>query len=293
MNGRTLRMALPLLAAGMLALSACAAQSGAGNPPAVGPIAFVGGTGMVLVALGYAFYAGAQRLGWRYFWLGALAWAVAVVFKFVFAILLNPLLYRALVTPGQPGIGDVVMYLYIGALTGIFEVGLVWLFVRFSRLKGAGWRQALAFGVGFGAVEAFLLGLVSLGNMAVAATNPALVPPEAVAQLARANDIRLSLAPVSERFFTVWVHILSCALIFYAVAARKPSAFWLAFAYKTLVDSVAAYGQLTGLDTLGKIWAIEALVAVWGVLGWLGTRWVAARFPSGAAETPPAVAAGE
>ena len=80
--------------------------------------------------------------------------------------------------------------------------------------------------------------------------------------------------------------------IFYAVAVRKPSAFWLAFVYKTLVDSVAAYGQLTGLDTLGKIWAIEALVAVWGVLGWLGTRWVAARFPSGAAETPPAVAAG-
>lgn len=293
MNGRTSRLALPVLTVGMLALSACAVQSGASSPPVIGPIAFVGGAGMVLVALGYALYAGLRRLGWRYFWLGALAWVGAVALKMVAAILLNAPLYRALVTPGQPGIGDVVMYLYIGSLTGIFEVGLVWLLVRLTRLKGASWKQALAFGIGFGAVEAFLLGLSSLGNMVAAAVNPGIIPPEALEQLARANDIRLSLAPIVERFFTVLVHIFANVLIFYAVAARKPAAFWVAFLYKTLIDSAAAYGQLTGLDTLGKIWAIEALVVLWGVLGWLGTRRVAARYPAGAAETPPAVSLGE
>lgn len=292
MNGKTLRLTLVVLFAGIL-LSACAAQSGAGNPPAIGPIAFVGGAGMVLVALGYAVYAGMRRLGWGYFWLGALAWVGAVALKMVAAILLNAPLYRALVTPGKPGIGDVVMYLYIGSLTGIFEVGLVWLLVRLTRLKGAGWKQALAFGIGFGALEAFLLGLSSLGNMAAAVISPGMIPSEALAQLARANDIRLSLAPIVERFFTVLVHIFANVLIFYAVAARRPAAFWLAFVYKTLIDSAAAYGQLTGLDTLGKIWAIEALVVLWGVLGWLGTRWVAKRYPSGAVEAPQAVSLGE
>jgi len=229
MKMKTWLLALILLGMGALVLGACAAGKEAGTPPAIGPVAFVGGTGMVLVALGYAVYTGVRRLGWRFFWLGALAWVVAVAFKFAFAILLNPLLYRALVTPGQPGVGDYVMYLYIGSLTGIFEVGLVWLMVRYTRLKGASWRQALAFGIGFGAVEAFLLGLVSLGNMAVAAANPALIPPEALAALARANDIRLSSAPIVERFLTVLGHILAGALIFDAVAARKPLAFWLAF----------------------------------------------------------------
>lgn len=292
MNAKTLRLTLVLLFVGIL-LSACAAQGGAGSPPVIGPIAFVGGAGMVLVALGYTLYAGRRRLGWDYFRWGALAWVGAVALKFVAAILLNAPLYRALVKPGEPGVGDVVMYLYIGSLTGIFEVGLVWLLVRLTRLKKAGWGQALAFGIGFGVVEAFLLGLSSLGSMMAATANPPVFAPETLAQLARANDIRLSLAPIVERFFTVLVHIFANVLIFYAVAARKPAAFWLAFIYKTLVDSVAAYGQLTGLDTLGKIWAIEAVVVLWGVLGWLGTRRVAARYPADAVETPPPLRAGE
>ncbi len=275
-----------ILLAGMLILSACAAQGEGSHAQTIGPIAFVGGAGMILVALGYTLYAGTKRLGWRYFWLGALAWLIAVVVKFVVAVLLNPLMYRILVNEGQPGIGDWVMYLYIGSLTGIFEVGLVWLLLRSTHLKEANWQQVLAFGIGFGVLEAFLLGLSSLGNMIVASVQPGVFPAETMASLARANDIRLSLAPIVERFFTVLVHIFSCALIFYSLRAHKPLAFWLAFLYKTLIDTAAAYGQLTGLDTLGKIWAIEALVVLWGVLGWLGTRGIAPRYPSPTIEVP-------
>jgi len=43
---------------------------------------------------------------------------------------------------------------------------------------------------------------------------------------------------------------------------------------------VAAFAQLWGLDALWKIWTIEAIVIVWGVLGWWGTRWVKARYPA-------------
>jgi hypothetical protein len=55
--------------------------------------------------------------------------------------------------------------------------------------------------------------------------------------------------------------------------------FWLSFIYKSGVDAVAGYAQLNGNPTsLGFIWAIEALVAALGILGWVGTRWIGKRY---------------
>ena len=102
---------------------------------------------------------------------------------------------------------------------------------------------------------------------------------EALEQVSRLNNVLYGLAPISERFFTVLVHVLANVLIFYAVAQRKPRWFWLAFIYKTGIDAVAAFAQVWGLETLAKIWIIEAVVALWGIVGWLGIRWVQQRYP--------------
>ncbi len=53
---------------------------------------------------------------------------------------------------------------------------------------------------------------------------------------------------------------------------------WLAFAYKTLIDSVAAYAQLVGINSLQFAWVLEAIVAVFGIAGWLITRWVRSKY---------------
>jgi uncharacterized membrane protein YhfC len=103
--------------------------------------------------------------------------------------------------------------------------------------------------------------------------------------MATLNDPLYSLAPVVERFFTIWVHILSNVLIFYAIAKKQPRWFWLAFVYKTLIDAVAAGAQLSGmLNHTGtayiiNIWLIEAVVVIWGLAGVWGTRWVERRYP--------------
>lgn len=245
--------------------------------PAVTPIALLGGIGMILVGIGFIIFAGVRRLGWVYLALGGLAWVITVGLKIVWAIAANGPVFT--LTRSLPaGLGDPVFYLYVGLLTGVFEGALLWLVLRYTRLGKAPWPKPLAFGIGFGATEAIVIGLNTLATMLTALLAPALIPPDAMQELAAANTLWLNLMPISERFFTILVHIFAKVLIFYAVATRQARWFWLSFAYMTLIDVAAAWAQLAGLTT-ARILVTEMFVAVWGIIGWLGTRWVAQRYP--------------
>jgi uncharacterized membrane protein YhfC len=256
--------------------------------PSVRPAALIGGSGMILVALGFLVYAGSRRLGWRFIGLGALSWFITVAVKFVIAIPLNPILYKLLVTPDSPGIGDWVFNLYVGLLTGITEILMVWLLLRFTRLGQAGWNKALGFGIGFGAVEALLLGVSSFGSVLAALLIPAQIPLNAMASLSVGNNLLVGLAPIWERFFTVWVHILSNVLLFYAATTRKNRYFWMAFWYKSILDLVAAYAQMSGISSLVKMWSIEAFIALMGVLGYWGTVQIQKMYAGLSPKIPPA-----
>jgi uncharacterized membrane protein YhfC len=120
----------------------------------------------------------------------------------------------------------------------------------------------------------------ALATNVVALLNPSAFPFSTVDTIARQNNVLWGLAPIVERLATIFIHILANTLIFYAVVTRQPRWFWLAFAYKTAIDSVAAFAQMTGIDTLVQVWTIEAVVAVFGVLGWLGLRWLAQCYPA-------------
>ena len=237
------------------------------------------GIGMILVALVFISYALVRRLGVGYLALGGLAWLVAVALKFLWAIPFNAMIFQALTGRLPEPLGSILFYIYVGALTGVFEVALVWLVLRYTRLGQAPWKKALAFGIGFGALEALLLGLSSFGSSLVGLLAPDQLPPAALAQLALANNVLYGLAPIVERMATIFVHIFANALLFYAAVIRQPRWFWAAFIYKTGLDGVAAFAQLWGLNTLGRIWTIEAVVVLFGLLGWWGIRWVAQRYP--------------
>jgi hypothetical protein len=78
----------------------------------------------------------------------------------------------------------------------------------------------------------------------------------------------------------VLIHTLSNVLLFYSIATDEPRAFWLGFAYKSGIDVIAAFAQFWGIDTIGRIWLIEAIVILWGIAGWLGIRQMKERYPS-------------
>lgn len=247
--------------------------------PEITALALLPGIGMVLVAVGFVVYAAVQRLGWRYLGLGALGWVITVVVKFAWAIPINTPVYQALTGSLSEPVANVVFYVYVGALTGITEVAITWLVLRYTKLGQVSWERVLAFGLGFGAVEALLLGASSAANAAIALAAPGTFPLEALEQFALTNNALYGLAPVWERFFTVLIHLLTNVLLFYGARKRESRWFWLGFAYKSGIDTVAAFAQFWGLGTVGRIWTIEAVVAVWGVVGWLGTRSVRERYP--------------
>jgi uncharacterized membrane protein YhfC len=254
------------------------------------PIVLLGGAGMIAVALGFFAYAIIHRLGWKYLVFGALMWLGTVAVKFVLALSLNPMVYRALTGGAKEGVGVLVFDLYAGTLTGLTEVLIVFLVLWYSRWGKVEWTRALAFGIGFGAFEALLLGVSSLMTMLTVLFAPQTLPPEILNQLRVADNLLYSLAPIVERVCAIFAHIFSNVLLFYAVLVKQVRWFGLAFVYKSLIDAWAAWGQLAGMTaTVEQVWVLEVVIIVFGVIGWLGTRWVQARYPQPIAEVSHAV----
>lgn len=254
-------------------------QPGEIDVPEITPIALLPGIGMIVVALGYIIYTAVRKLGWGYLGLGALSWIITVILKFAWAIPANTPVYEALTGALPETLAELLFYVYVGLLTGVFEVALVWLALRNTKYGAAPWQRALSFGIGFGAMEALLLGASSLANVVIGMTSPEALPLAALEQIARANNALYGLAPVSERFFTVLIHAFTNVLLFYGVVKEDPRGFWIGFAYKSGIDVVAAFAQFWGIDTVGRIWLIEAIVALWGAAGWWGIRRVKAQYP--------------
>ncbi len=257
--------------------------------PEVRPTALVSGIGMFAVALGAVVYVSQRAPAWKYLGFGAAAWVVTVVLKFIWAGAFNGPIYQALDAALPKTVGDVLFYIYVGLLTGIFEVGITWLALRYTPIGKVRWGRALAFGVGFGAVEALILGLASLGNALIALNSPNLLPLAALESFAQTNNLLYSLAPVAERFFTILIHVASNVLLFYGVRrsdTEKNAAryFWYAFAFKTGIDAMAAFAHFWGIDTLARLWTIEAIVILWGVAGYWITRRVHQNYPQTATD---------
>jgi hypothetical protein len=86
------------------------------------------------------------------------------------------------------------------------------------------------------------------------------------------------LAPVVERLFVVFAHIFACVLIFYAIAAGEAKWAWLAILYKTLLDAPAAFALFWAVEGVEKLWTIEAVIVVFGLIGLWGTMVIVHRY---------------
>jgi uncharacterized membrane protein YhfC len=247
----------------------------------LGAIILLPGIGMILVSLAFVIYAASKRwLNWRYLAWGALFWVLTVVVKFAFAIPFNPIILKALgvTTDHLFSLANLIAYIYIGALTGIFEAGLAWLILSKIRLGKASWSQALVFGIGFGAVEALLLGLMSLGSALAGLLAPDALPIYALGSLAKNGNLIMGTAPIIERLSVIFAHIFACMLIFYAIASREARWGWLAVLYKTLLDAPGGFASYWGIDSAAKVWTLEAIMILFGLIGLWGTIQISRRY---------------
>ncbi|NQT17307.1 MAG: YhfC family intramembrane metalloprotease, partial [Planctomycetes bacterium] len=215
----------------------------------------VPGIGMVVVAVGAVLWcrrwSGAK---WRWFWVGAAVWTVGVALKFACAIPLNkPILegIEALVPhDAYLALGSI----YIGLLTGVFEIGVTLVAALIWKKMAQDAARGVAVGVGAGAFEAVLLGILTLLGVVAALVMGGQMRDQmvtAVAPAAQTTPLLWFVAPV-ERVIAILCHTSSRALVLLGVARGRW--FWPflgGFLIMTGIDAVAGYVHLAGL--LGEI----------------------------------------
>jgi uncharacterized membrane protein YhfC len=236
------------------------------------PIIIIG-TGMVTVSLAFIVYARQKTCPWRYMGLGALAWIVTITIKNFMAVQIEPVVYRLLFVPDKLfAPGNILFYIYVGALTGITEVLLTWLLLRYTRLGHIPWSKVLAFGIGFGVFEALYLGFPYLISIITVLTNPQSITEAALANLQTLSSPIFYLAPIVERVGAIFSHIFTSALLFYGVVSKQARWFWVSFTFKTLLDAVVGFAFFWGSETALKLWTIEGILLLFGFVAWLGIR---------------------
>lgn len=238
----------------------------------VSPIMLLQGAGMVAVGIAFVLYWRlSKRISIAPFLIGAIAWFVTVSLKLGFALLLNNRIQHLLSGALRPSVADPLYWLYIGLLTGVFECGL--LLTLWRRIRTYDFNTAVAFGIGFGAIEAVMLGISSLTVVALAIAAPALLPKQIVESLA--VSAWMIPAPIVERIVAVFAHIFSCVLIIRSAGRNRLGYFWIAFAYKSLIDAVAAWAQLGfKANTTSQMWTVEGILFLFGIVGFLGLIWL-------------------
>ena len=211
--------------------------------------------GMIVVALTSTFFWNRlDKSRWRIAAFGALGWIVTVALKFAWKTPTNSYFEEWL--SGEL-LGDTPYLIYRGFLTGLFECLLLYFILVRTHLKKLNWTEAIAFGVGFGAVEAFGLGIFLLVRT---------FSPNAFV------DLTYPLYIFAIRLAVTIVHVFTCVLVLYAVSMKQLSWLFLSFLFKSTFDAVGAiilFGRFLEeptQSTLVFLWCmISALISLVGL----------------------------
>ena len=154
----------------------------------------------------------------KFFFLGGCVWLLAMIPKFVMDLTVTTQLSWWLYNSFGLTLTLVLLGVYLGVRTGILKCAAVYLAIDRSELEQASIDEVIAFAIGFGATEAMVLGLPLLLQIATYLFNPGMLElltwsryMEVVAQLNAPTWI--VAAPLIERTFVLFAHILSVLLI--------------------------------------------------------------------------------
>ncbi len=210
----------------------------------------------------------------RWIFLGGGVWLTGVVLKFLFAFAFNdPILEGIKSTLGQTNylsIGSI----YIGLLTGVFEIGITFLFALFIKGMYENYRRGIGIGIGAGAIEAILIGFSQIGSFIYilsgqAGSNTAMA---AITQSAITTPFLWLIGPV-ERIIAILCHTSSRALVLFCILKKKYIYFWAGFLIITAIDAIAGYVHLAGLVNKISMWWIELALLPFAIISIPIIKW--------------------
>jgi len=242
------------------------------------PFLILGPLGSVIIGfLSIAAWKIRSNVDIRYFLLGGLIWGIAIAPKLVMDFTLTPRLNSwAKETYGITGM-LIILGIYVGLRTGLLECSFAFLAFSRTKLKKATLEEATAFGVGFGAIEAILIGFPSLIQLILFIQNPSLLeslPPDQrrIIESSLNSPTWIAMAPMIERTFTLFAHVFTAILIYISATRRKSHLLFAAILYKTALDALVPYIQtIINTDMPMTILEAEAWVIMMGFIGLFGT----------------------
>jgi hypothetical protein len=235
-------------------------------------LAIASGAGMIFVgASALITWRLISRTPWRWFWVGAGLWAVAVLVKLCIGLLVNGSALgwfrHTLAYPAYIALGGV----FIGLESSLCEIGIIIAAAAWWRQLGRDANRAIAIGVGAGAVEALLLGAfyVGAGTFAVTGLPGGADIAEGLGEMQSATPLFWLVGPV-ERLLAMLVHVSSRALALLGVTYTRSTMVYGGLALFATVDGIAGAAILLGNTSIPfSPWWIElaispiALLSVW------------------------------
>ena len=212
----------------------------------------------------------------RWIWWGGGAWAATVAAKVGLALLLNKPLLAFLRGALPRAIYLLIGSVWIGLLTGLTEVLLGYLIA--ARLRYRSYAQGFGYGLGFGVVEAIIVGFGVLASLLVATLSPDSMAAPTRDAILSGTWSTAAVGPI-ERVLTLVIHSVSGMLIVRSLAGGGRRDLLAAFLYKTLVDGVAGAEHLTGVTKSWNPWFLELPFVLFAGVGVLLHRRAAARWP--------------
>lgn len=251
----------------------------------VNPMLLLSGIGMVLVGIIVPLYWKRKtHVRLNYFLWGAGVWVIAIAVKIVMDYTITQTLRVSLEPYGLLSV-LVVMGLYVGLRTGILESGFSYLAILKTKLKKMNYKEGIAFGIGFGSVEALFLGITSFLNILMFVMFPDIISflPEAfqaviVSQLNASSWI--IFGPIIERIFVMFIHVFSTLLVLYAVKNKKIGYLVLSILFKTLVDGIIPWlvYSMGPITELPNAYIVEIPFIILAIIAYFGIKWIKPKF---------------
>lgn len=201
-------------------------------------------------------------------------WTAGVALKFAAALLLNKPLLSGLDALLPRSSYLFLGAVYIGLLTGVFEIGITLAAALKWRSLARDVNQAVAVGVGAGAFEAILVGAAALIGVLVAMSNlPGSQQARTAIALSAAHTPLAWLAGPVERIMAILMHTSSRTLVLLSVAQRRWTYFWYGFFLLTGVDAIAGFVHVSGMVSRISLWWVELAIAPFAVASVPIIRW--------------------
>ena len=252
-------------------------QPGEFEQPFAEPIAALSGAGLVALAVAAVVYSTVRKIGWKPLALGAAIWLGAYFLEVALDAVLRQV-FTQLTGPLAPETSALAWYVYLGATTAVVEVAAVYLLLRFTSLGKGTFNDATALGLGFGAAQAGVQGMLSLAVAVLALTQPEAVPLP-LADVAVLNNPLYGMAVIAQHAGTMLISFYSLVLICYGVATARISPVVQAFGYKAAMGVVFSTALFFGGEELTMHWVAAIGLALWGALGVYGYRRVREGYP--------------